>query len=201
MENDIRKKGHRAYLWAGATAAAIVGAGAFVFAGVPHSFTNGETLTAANLNSSFAAVTVVAASAQSNGVVAPNLPDWTPIPGMTVTLTLASASLVQMSSSGVQRTTDMLAATTCHTGYRYMIDGTARGDATWGQRIQVSTGANWHQTWSFTDAMMLPPGSHTITVEAHHPAASGGSCYVCGEADGSVAIYDGCSMNVLAVPQ
>jgi microcystin-dependent protein len=43
----------RAYLWAGVTAVAIVGVGALVFGSVPHSFTNGETLTADNLNGNF----------------------------------------------------------------------------------------------------------------------------------------------------
>jgi microcystin-dependent protein len=37
-------------------AAAVVGAGAVVFASVPHSFTDGETLTAANLNGNFTAM-------------------------------------------------------------------------------------------------------------------------------------------------
>jgi hypothetical protein len=195
----IRRK--RAYLWAGATGAVIVGAGALVFAGVPHAFTSGETLTADNLNTSFAAVTVVAASATATGVVAPNLPAWTPIPGMTVTFTLGAASLVQMSSSGVQRTTDTNAGTECHTGYRYVVDGTGRGDATYGQRIQVSFGnTNWHQGWSLTDAVMLDPGSHTIVVQAYHPSPNG-ACYICGEADGTVAGYDSCAMNVIAVPQ
>ena len=202
MEESRRMIGRkRAYLWAGATGVVIVGAGALVFAGVPHAFSSGETLTADNLNSSFAAVTVVAASATATGVVAPNLPAWTPIPGMSVTFTLNAASLVQMSSSGVQRTTDTAAGTECHTGYHYVVDGTARGDATWGQRIQVSMGnINWHQSWSITDAMMLAPGSHTISVEAHHPSPNG-SCYICGESDGTVAAYDGCAMNVIAVPQ
>jgi len=46
----------RAYLWAGVTLATIVGAGALVFASVPHTFTNGETLTADNLNGNFSAL-------------------------------------------------------------------------------------------------------------------------------------------------
>jgi microcystin-dependent protein len=46
----------RAYVWAGITAAGILGVGALVFASVPHSFSNGETLTADNLNGNFNAL-------------------------------------------------------------------------------------------------------------------------------------------------
>jgi hypothetical protein len=164
---------------------------------------NGQTLTAADLNANFAQVAkqaVVAGSAQSTGVVAPGQTAWTPIPGLSVTLTLNAGSLVQMSGNGMQRATTTDATSFCQTGYRFTVDGAPRGDAIWGQRILVSNGAaSLHAMWGINDAVTLPAGPHTIAIDAMHPTGGDG-CTVCGEL-GNLAAYDGCSMNVIAVPQ
>jgi hypothetical protein len=138
---------------------------------------------------------------ERTGAVAPNATAWTTIPGLTTTITLTLSSLVELTGSGVQRTTDMNAATVCHIGYRYVIDGVARGDATWGQRIQVSSGAtSWHQTWSITDGVTLAAGAHKIAIQAFNPAPYG-NCYVCGENNGTTPGYDTCTLQAVAVPQ
>ena len=54
VEGIRRTRRKRAYIGAGLALAAVVTTGAVVLASVPHSFTAGETLTAANLNSNFA---------------------------------------------------------------------------------------------------------------------------------------------------
>lgn len=51
-----RMRGKRVYLVAGLSLAVVVTAGAAVLASVPHTYSAGETLTAANLNSNFAAL-------------------------------------------------------------------------------------------------------------------------------------------------
>ncbi len=56
VEGIRRTRRKRAYIGAGLALAAVVTTGAVVLASVPHSFTAGETLTAANLNSNFAAL-------------------------------------------------------------------------------------------------------------------------------------------------
>jgi len=56
FEGIRRTHRKRAYIGAGLALAAVVTTGAVVLASVPHSFTAGETLTAANLNSNFAAL-------------------------------------------------------------------------------------------------------------------------------------------------
>jgi hypothetical protein len=200
--------------------ALLSGAAAVAVAASPHVWSDGDTLRAADLNGNFSAIDtritsveqqlphlgLVARSAQSSGVVAPNVATWTPIPGLTVTFTLSAPSLVQMSGNGGQRATDSTATTFCQTGYRYVVDGTPRGNTDWGQRIQISRGdVSLHAVWSLIDAATLSAGQHTVSVEARHPSAGattlGGSCYICGEGDGGLAPYDGCSLNVIGVPQ
>lgn len=56
LEGPGRKRRKRVYVAAGLALAAVLTAGAVVLASVPHSFTPGETLTAANLNGNFAAL-------------------------------------------------------------------------------------------------------------------------------------------------
>ena len=56
VEGIRRTRRKRAYIGAGLALAAVVTTGAVVLASVPHSFSAGETLTAANLNSNFAAL-------------------------------------------------------------------------------------------------------------------------------------------------
>jgi len=141
---------------------------------------------------------VIAMTAERTGNVAPNTPDWTTIPGLSVTLNLAQAAIVQLTGNGVQRTSGSPAK--CHVGYRYTVDGAARGSPTWGQRIHVSDETTWHSTWSVIDSATLAAGQHTVALQAHNPSP-GGNCYICAEQDGSLEAHDSCTMNVIAVPQ
>jgi hypothetical protein len=141
----------------------------------------------------------LACSAASTGSVLEST-TWTTIPGLSINFTLAKGSLVQAIGDGVQRTLDDNPTTTCHAGYRFVVDGTPKGDAAYGQRIHVSTGADWHQTWSIADFGTLAAGAHTIALQT--VAAPGqASCYVCGELDGTLRPHDGCTLNMIATPQ
>jgi hypothetical protein len=130
---------------------------------------------------------------------------WTTIPGLRANFTLPSAALVHILANGVQRTFHAGAGTTdlCHVGYRFTIDNQPQGDPTWGQRIQVSSSAySWHQTWTLSDGISLAAGTHAVQVDVTLPAAGGNAqCYACGEADGSLAPYDSCSLQIVVVPQ
>jgi microcystin-dependent protein len=53
VEGNRAARRKRAYIWAALALAAVVTTGAVVLASVPHSFSAGETLTAANLNTNF----------------------------------------------------------------------------------------------------------------------------------------------------
>jgi hypothetical protein len=183
-------------------------------AGVPHTFTAGQTVKAMDMNDNFNALdmrlttvealpTVVAASATNTGNVPPNTAAFTDIPGMSVTINLAKASLVQFNAIGTQRTTDTNATTICHVGYRYVVDGApmTNSDPTWGQHINVSNGAyTWHSTWAVAQSATLAAGMHTIKVQAVNPSPNGG-CYVCAESNGTQTAYDSCTLNVNATSQ
>src|SRR6185295_2022772 len=54
--SNVERRMKRVLLWAGLLTAGMIGGGALVYAAVPHSFTAGETLTAANLNGNFGAI-------------------------------------------------------------------------------------------------------------------------------------------------
>jgi microcystin-dependent protein len=56
VEGSRAARRKRAYIWAALALAVVVTTGAVVLASVPHSFSAGETLTAANLNSDFTAL-------------------------------------------------------------------------------------------------------------------------------------------------
>ncbi len=153
---------------------------------------------------------VQGASVHRTGAIAstasPSSSTWQAIPGLTVTLNLPTAALVEASADGVQRTTGGNSPTApsqgqCHVGYRFTVDGTPKGDPMWGERIHVNGPNYWHQTWKLSDGFTLPAGTHTIRVDANPDALSGGSCYVCAEGDGTLAAYDDCVLNVVAIPQ
>jgi hypothetical protein len=146
------------------------------------------------------AATLIAVSAEPSQPLSST--SWSTIPGLSVTLNLQQIASVQLFGNGVQRTPDGQATTTCHVGYRFSIDGVAKGAADWGQRIQVSNGAtSWHQTWSIMDADVLDAGQHTVELQAVQGGANVATCVVCGERDGSLNDHDGCLLNVIAVPQ
>jgi len=172
------------------------------FAGLPHTFAAGQTMKAADLNDNFNAVHVLGASVQNTASF--NGATWGTIPGMTVNLTLTQSSLVQLSGAGDQRTVDMAATSICHAGYRYVIDGVPKGEPSWGQHIQVSSGATaWHASWALNDSVTLAPGAHTIELQATLMPTGGANqnCVVCGETGGSADPHDGCTLNAVAIPQ
>jgi hypothetical protein len=144
---------------------------------------------------------VIARSATRTGAIPPSTSAWTEIPGLGVSFTLTETSLVQLTANGVQRTIDQNATTICHSGYRYVVDGTPQGSDGWGLKIHVTTGATArHSTWTMADNYTLGPGTHTIAVHAKNPTPEG-ACYICGEFNGALEPYDSCQLNVLAVPK
>jgi hypothetical protein len=150
-----------------------------------------------------ASVRVVARSVERTGAIMPKTASWTTIPGLATTIMLTQDSLVQLTSNGTQRTVDNAPQnTTCHVGYRYRIDGVSRGTDDWGERINVNASeTSWHSTWTVIDFAMLGPGQHTVEFQAKNPDMGGGNCYVCAEANGDLAGFAGCTMNVVAIPQ
>lgn len=120
---------------------------------------------------------------------------WADIPGLSITFTLTRPALVQMRASGTQLSSG---SGYIHVGYRFVIDGTPRGDVNHGQRIHVShSSCAWWNTWNHEDFVSLGTGTHTITIQARN---SGGSitAVIGGEADGTVPAYTECTLQVIA---
>ncbi|MCZ7679467.1 MAG: hypothetical protein M5U28_12175 [Sandaracinaceae bacterium] len=84
--------------------------------------------------------------ARSSGGVG-QIAAWTSIPGLSVTIDLPGAARVSLLAVGTQRHM----AGSCHVGYRYVVDGVARGDASWGQQLQVSGPNSWHAGFTVHD--------------------------------------------------
>ncbi len=122
---------------------------------------------------------------------------WTTIPGLTKTFTLLASAQVTLLGDGTVRYA--LGATgACYAGLRFVVDGVARGDATWGQRITGTppNGADpVHGTWSIHDGATLAAGSHTIELQGQ--TTSYPACVLCGENSGVAQGYTMCTLDLL----
>lgn len=86
---------------------------------------------------------------------------WTDIPGLTLTFTLNVQKTVRMSAMG-SVTWVVGSQATGHCGFRFVVNGTPYGNASWGdQIIQVY---NW-TGWSVERYLPLVAGTHTIKVQ------------------------------------
>lgn len=137
-------------------------------------------------------------SATNTGGV--NSQTWTTIPGMSVTFTLTDSAEVHMNANGSLRINS--GYNFCHQSFRFVIDGSAQGDANYGQLIEGGEANNivWHG-WKFGYSTQLAPGSHTILVQTRDsktPASSGPQCRVCQEIAGQTEGYNLGSLRVQA---
>ena len=127
-------------------------------------------------------------------------PTATAIPGMSVTLNLPAAALVQMSATGDQRNNSASNATAYQVGYGFVVDGTMQGNAVWGTHIQSSLGGSTHDGFGVTSSVVLPSGTHTFALNAAPASGATNGCVVCDEVGPTVQAYDECQMNVIATP-
>ncbi len=135
-------------------------------------------------------------SADRTGSIAPTVNGMTVIPGMTVTFSLPRAARVQMIANGVQRATT---GGVCHVGYGFRVNGSLRGNPTYGTRIHLSDGTtSWWNTWTVTASEVLAVGTYTVDVQADD---TNNNCYICAEADGTLAAYSACHLDVTAFYQ
>ncbi len=106
-----------------------------------------------------------ATSSGSNLVIPAATTTWTPATGLSVNAQLYEQSLVVMRMTGTLRYGGG-GNGICHVAERFNVDGTATGDATWGDAITVLNGAvRWHVPFVTETAKMLPAGMHTIAAE------------------------------------
>ena len=119
---------------------------------------------------------------------------WTTVPGLVQTFDLYRPSNVFMEASGVQR---YVTGSYCHVGYRYVVDGVAQGNGSWGNRIEMSTGGTWHHGFNVEDAIYLEPGTHTIELQARNIDGTN-VCNICAESNGALTAYDSCIMRISA---
>ena len=127
-----------------------------------------------------------------------NMEIWTDLPGLTITFQLESSALVTLHAQGVQRSWGGDDAR-CHQGYRFVVDGTGRGDALWGQTIVVSSGVHsWWSPWNLLDSVTLPGGEHTVRVQTVNYGGRPGNCAVCGETNRTTPGYTQCHLAVQA---
>jgi Collagen triple helix repeat (20 copies) len=120
---------------------------------------------------------------------------WITIPGLSLSVDLASPAIVQVSGTGQLRWSS---GNPCYAGFRFAVDGVAQGDPTWGQRIQGATAlpSPVQVTWSISDAYNLVTGVHVIELQTQTNVDPG--CVVCGEFDGSTPAYSACGLSLIA---
>jgi hypothetical protein len=109
---------------------------------------------------------------------------WNYVGNMTKTITLARRALVSVHAAGSQ------SGGSGHVGYRFVVDGAAKGNPTWGQLIKGPQSNHWHN-FSVEHGQILAAGSHTIGLQARADAVGAGVCYG-GNGDGGE--YTSCRM-------
>ncbi len=93
---------------------------------------------------------------------------WTTLPGAAVTLNVSQAVNASLLASGsVTGVSSTSAVPTC--GFRFVVDGTGLGDATWGDRLlqcgsSSSAGPLWC-SWAMQRLVSLAAGAHTIAIQ------------------------------------
>ena len=88
----------------------------------------------------------------------------TDIPGLFVSITLPSRSIVAVSASGTQRTQG---TGVCHVGYGVKINDTALGSSQYGERIQISSPSDgWWSIWNIDKGITLNAGTYRISIGA-----------------------------------
>jgi hypothetical protein len=86
---------------------------------------------------------------------------WTDIPGLALAFTLSEDKTVHMSAMG-SVTWVQGSQATGHCGFRFMVNTSGTGDATWGDRIiQVY---NWSE-WSIERDLPLTAGTYAVKVQ------------------------------------
>lgn len=132
-------------------------------------------------------------SAESTGFVAASS-GWMEIPGLSLTIDLTQPALVHVSAQGAQRFVDTpVNHELCNVGYRFVVDGSPRGDPGWGESLHQNLAGQPWEGWSLTRSVRLPVGTHTLSVQAN-PF----SCNVCAEWTGASEAYARCALNVAA---
>ena len=99
-----------------------------------------------------------------------NTTTWADIPGVTVSMNLATPKHVQMSLTG----TEYVAGTNqAYCSYRLVIDGAPLGDATYGQALAVNDSTTgWWSPVAVKWGQDMTGGAHTIKAQMTNPSAS-----------------------------
>jgi hypothetical protein len=106
---------------------------------------------------------VVASTGSDVAIPASNT--WTAVPGLRVEANLRAASTVLIRWTGTSRFVGG-GNEICHLGLRFVIDGVATGNPTWGDNIVVQRGTTrWHEPFVSEIAVTLAAGTHTIAAE------------------------------------
>jgi len=97
------------------------------------------------------------------------------VPGASLSLTLTTAGTTELLAHGSINPTGTNPG---YCGFRFMIDGVATGDPTWGNVIAGGATSSW-VPWTMTTTLPMTAGVHTVAVQqCGYPMTAGG----CGSA-------------------
>ncbi len=138
-------------------------------------------------------------SGGSNAIVfqAGQVHPWTKIQPFRIDFELDQPAHVHFFATGMQRTWGGT-GTSSFVGYRFKVDSSGKGDASWGQRIVMgSPDTAWFVPWSFSHEQSMPEGHHWVEVEVTANTASAHAA-ICGETNGFTYGYTSCQLHVMA---
>jgi hypothetical protein len=117
------------------------------------------------------------------GVLITSVSPFTVLPGLTQTIIVPNNSVLYISSDGGAQTTSTATNGFSIVDVALFVDGSLRANADYKRLVIAnSTGiVNVFVNWSFSDSLVLPPGSHTIHVAAAGTGGSSANATVSGE--------------------
>jgi hypothetical protein len=151
-----------------------------ISAQLSNSAAEGATCNAGQGNNAYARFRMFVTSSPTGGVntsvestggpnILGSLSPWTPI-GLSATFSVSAPTPVQLEMAGTEETL----SGSGHCSWHFVIDGLALGDLTYGQAINVGSGATtWWTAMSLLWGQSFDAGSHTISVEVSNSSNSG----------------------------
>lgn len=127
-------------------------------------------------------VKVRLASAKQSADISSSGTNWKDIPGTSVTFTLSKKLTAEFRANGSASTLAGANYGSTHCGIRFVINGHAYGNPTWGDVIvgvsACSATASCHSAWTATREIDLEPGTHTVQLQVTGWPGADSSCVI-----------------------
>lgn len=169
----------------------------------PHTFTDGSTISAAQVNANFDALVTAANvplkdrvwTANQTGSLSVTGLSWQTMAGPTLNFTLPAATTVDFTADGSVTGVAGSGYAGGHCGFRFVVDGTPYGNGTWGDRLVGCPGngsnppGGWWCPWSMGRSIALNSGNHSVYLQMTGWSGTSAGCSVDGGEYSNARLY------------